>query len=200
MSEPRKSIELTMNVASTHGSRLESSGADDILSADTQVLVTALRQADNESHRSSSARSDMIEDASTISEELSASHRAAGMAMSCRPGWNESAHAMEKSVRSTRKSFRSCDAAKTGTRLLSVCAAQSIAVSAVRRSFVCFASNLAAEINCANICLRFAHVEPRMPKTVEVGPIYHNGEAQKKVEAWLQAHGEYAGWRWEGEW
>ncbi len=43
-------------------------------------------------------------------------------------------------------------------------------------------------------------VEPRMPKTVEVGPIYHNGEAQTKVEAWLQAHGEYAGWRWEGEW
>ena len=37
-------------------------------------------------------------------------------------------------------------------------------------------------------------------RTVEVGPIFHNGEAHAKVHAWMNARPEYAGWRWEGEW
>ena len=38
------------------------------------------------------------------------------------------------------------------------------------------------------------------PRDVEVGPIWNNGEAQSKVEAWIGQHSEFAGWRWTGEW
>ena len=40
----------------------------------------------------------------------------------------------------------------------------------------------------------------KMPKTVEVGPIFNNGEAHAKVHSWINARPDYTGWRWEGEW